>query len=72
MEKLYFAEKAAKEHKSAMESVGGTANEGAKDKKIIELAKKNRALTVQVDSLKTKAADAASTALKFKQELLKA
>ena len=40
-----------------------------KDKKIVELAKKNRAMTVQVDALKTKAAAAANAALKFKQEL---
>jgi hypothetical protein len=43
MEKLYQADKAAKEHKSAMENVGSSATDSAKDKKIVELAKKNRA-----------------------------
>ncbi len=39
-----------------------------KDKKIIELAKKNRALQLQVESLKTKAAKAAEIAIKIKKE----
>ena len=43
MEKLYKADKASKEHKAAMENLGSGANDSAKDKKIIELAKKNRA-----------------------------
>ena len=43
MEKLYQADKAAKDTKSVMDSVGSIATESAKDKKIIELAKKNRA-----------------------------
>lgn len=39
-----------------------------KDKKIIELAKKNRALQLQVESYKTKAAKAAEIALTLKKE----
>lgn len=39
-----------------------------KDKKILELAKKNRTLQLQVESLKTKAAKAAEIALKMKKE----
>lgn len=39
-----------------------------KDKKIIELAKKNRALALQGESLKTKAAKAAGFALDLKKE----
>lgn len=69
MEKLYHAEKKAGELKDAMESVGSGASSDLKDKKIVELAKKNRAMQVQVDALKTKAAAAANSALKFKQEL---
>jgi hypothetical protein len=43
-------------------------NEGQKDRKIIDLAKKNRALQLQVESLKTKAAKAAEVAIKLSQE----
>ena len=43
-------------------------SEGQKDKKIIDLAKKNRGLQLQVESLKTKAAKAAEIALKFKKD----
>ena len=39
-----------------------------KDKKIIDLAKKNRGLQLQVESLKTKAAKAAEIALKLKKD----
>ena len=49
----------------AISSGGKTDN---KDKKIIELAKKNRALQLSVESLKTKAAKAAEFALKLKSE----
>ena len=66
MEKLYHAEKKSTELKEAMDSVGSGASSDLKDKKIVELAKKNRAMTVQVDALKTKAAAAANAALKFK------
>lgn len=49
----------------AIQSGGKTDN---KDKKIIDLAKKNRSLQLQVESLKTKAAKAAEFALKLKSE----
>jgi hypothetical protein len=39
-----------------------------KDKKIIDLAKKNRNLQLQVESLKTKAAKAAEIAIKLSEE----
>lgn len=41
-----------------------------KDKKIIDLAKKNRNLSMQVESLKTKCAKAAEIAVKLSQEKL--
>ena len=48
---------------------GKTAqSDNLKDKKIIDLAKKNRSLQIQVESLKTKAAKAAEIALKMKKE----
>ncbi len=47
-------------------STGGKTDN--KDKKIIDLAKKNRSLQLQVESLKTKAAKAAEFALKLKSE----
>ena len=43
-------------------------SEGQKDKKIIDLAKKNRGLQLQVESLKTKAAKAAEIGLQLKKE----
>ena len=53
--------------KETFEAVS-TDSEGIKDKKIIDLAKKNRGLQLQVESLKTKAAKAAEIALKLKQD----
>ncbi len=50
-----------------MASISGS-NEQAKDKKIIELAKKNRDLSSQVESLKTKAAKAAEVAIKLQKD----
>ena len=43
-------------------------SEGQKDKKIIDLAKKNRGLQLQVESLKTKAAKAPEIGLLLKKE----
>ena len=40
---LYFSDKQLKDYKETFESLGGS-NEGLKEKKIVELAKKNRAL----------------------------
>ena len=42
--------------------------ESHKDKKIIDLAKKNRGLQLQVESLKTKAAKAVEIGLRLKKE----
>ena len=50
-----------------MASISGS-NEQAKDKKIIELAKKNRDLSSQVESLKTKAAKAAEVVIKLQKD----
>jgi len=44
MEKLYHAEKKATDLKGAMDSVGAGTSSDLKDKKIVELAKKNRAM----------------------------
>jgi len=43
-------------------------NDSLKDKKIIELSKRTRALQIQAESLKTKAAKAAEFALDLKKE----
>jgi len=50
-----------------MASISGS-NESAKDKKIIDLAKRNRDLQQQVESLKNKAAKAAEIAIKLSKE----
>ena len=46
MEKLYQADKQASLYKETIESVSSGAANDAKDKKIVELAKKNRAMQV--------------------------
>lgn len=56
------------EYKELVESISSGGKTDNKDKKIIELAKKNRALQIQVESLKTKAAKAAEFALKLKAD----
>jgi hypothetical protein len=45
-----------------------SSQDSAKDKKIIDLAKKNRNLSMQIESLKTKAAKAAEIAIKLTNE----
>ena len=55
------------EYKDMVEAIQ-TGKSDLKDKKIIELAKKNRALQLSVESLKTKAAKAAEFALKLRSE----
>lgn len=45
-----------------------SGSENQKDKKIIDLSKKNRALQLQAEGLKTKAAKAAEFALQLKKE----
>ena len=70
MEKLFKADKQCNDYKDLVEAMSGKVNQSGdiKDKKIIELAKKNRALQLQVESLKTKAAKAAEIAIKIKKE----
>lgn len=46
----------------------GAGSQDLKDKKILDLAKKNRTLQLQIESLKTKAAKAAEIAIKMKKE----
>ena len=48
-----------------METMSADKGADLKDKKIIELAKKNRVLVLQVESLKNKAAKAAEIAIKY-------
>ena len=67
MDKLFKADKQTAELREAVEAVSGKAAD-LKDKKIVELLKKNRALQLQVESLKTKAAKAAEIAIKIKKE----
>lgn len=61
-------EKQVQDLKDTYEAVT-TSYDDIKDKKIIELAKNKRNLLLQIDSLRTKAAKAAETALKFKKQL---
>ena len=70
MEKLYKADKQINEYKELVETVSGKTaqSDNLKDKKILDLAKKNRSLQLQVESLKTKAAKAAEIAIKMKKE----
>lgn len=67
MDRLFKSEKELTDMKSTYDSVISD-NENLKDKKIIELAKKNRALQLQSESLKTKAAKAAEFAIELKKE----
>ena len=53
---------------SANGAKSGAGAQDLKDKKILDLAKKNRSLQLQIESLKTKAAKAADIALKMKKE----
>ena len=67
MDRLYKSEKQLGEMKDTFEAIVGKSD-SLKDKKIIELSKKNRALQLQSESLKTKAAKAAGFALDLKKE----
>ena len=69
MEKLYKADKQVNEYKELLETVSGktASSDSLKDKKILDLAKKNRTLQIQIESLKTKAAKAAEISLKMKK-----
>ena len=67
LDRLYKSEKQLEDMSGTYEALTST-NESLKDKKIIELSKKTRALTLQAESLKTKAAKAAEFALDLKKE----
>ncbi len=67
MDRLFKSEKELNDMKETYESIIGSS-ESLKDKKIIDLAKKNRALQLQAESLKTKAAKAAEFALQLKKD----
>ena len=67
MDRLYKSEKQLSEMKDTFEAIVGKSD-SLKDKKIIDLSKRNRALQLQGESLKTKAAKAASFALDLKKE----
>ena len=70
MEKLFKSDKQVHEYKDLVDTMSGKVASGGdiKEKKILELAKKNRALQLQCESLKTKAAKAAEFAIKIKKE----
>ena len=67
MDRLFKSEKELNDMKETYESIIGSS-ESLKDKKIIDLAKKNRALQLQAESLITKAAKAAEFALQLKKD----
>ena len=62
------SEKQVQDLKDTYEAVT-TSYDDIKDKKIIELAKQKRNLLLQIDSLRTKAAKAAESALNYKKKL---
>jgi len=67
MERLIKAERKNEELKSTIEAVSGN-QDNLKDRKIIDLAKKNRNLQMQVENLKTKCAKAAEIAINLSKE----
>lgn len=69
LEKLYKSQNQVKEYKEIIDSIqnNGSSDTNFKDKKILELARKNRDLQVRVESLKNKAARAMEEVLKYKQ-----
>jgi hypothetical protein len=62
MDRLFKSEKQLGELRETFEALGSNSD-NLKEKKIIELAKKNKALTIQSEGLKTKAAKAAEYAI---------
>jgi len=66
---FYFAirDNQVRDYKETFDSVA-SSNDSLKDRKIVEMAKKNRALQLQVESYKNKAAKAAEIAIKLKKE----
>jgi len=67
LDRLYKSEKQLDDLKQTAD-VLKSDNDSLKDKKIGELSKKNRALQIQAESLKTKAAKAAEFAIDLKKE----
>ena len=67
LDRLFKSEKQLNELKETVEALSSKA-ESQKDKKIVELVKKNKALNLQCDGLKVKAAKAAEFALELKKE----
>jgi len=67
LDRLYKSEKQLDDLKQTAD-VLKSDNDSLKDKKIVELSKKNRALQIQAESLKTKAAKAAEFAIDLKKE----
>lgn len=67
MERLIKAERKNEELRETIDAVS-SSQEHLKDKKIIDLAKKNRNLQMQVESLKTKCAKAAEIAVNLSKE----
>lgn len=68
IDRLYKSEKQLNELKDTFEALGSNSD-NLKDKKIIELSKKNKALTIQAEGLKTKAAKAAEYAIEAKKQM---
>lgn len=67
MDRLYRSEKELAELKETIDALGSN-NDNLKDKKIIELSKKTKALNIQAEGLKTKAAKAAEFAISMKKQ----
>ena len=63
-----YRDKQIQDLKDTYEAVT-TSFDDIKDKKIIELAKQKRAMQIQIESLRTKAAKAAELAITFKNQL---
>lgn len=67
LDRLYKSEKQVADLKDTIEALQNSA-ESLKDKKIVELVKKNKQLQIQNESIKTKAAKAAEYALEMRKE----
>ncbi|CAI2368600.1 unnamed protein product [Moneuplotes crassus] len=69
LEKLYKSQNQVKEYKSIIDTIQSSDGKTVdfKDKKILELARKNRDLQVRIESLKNKAARAMEEVIRLKQ-----
>jgi hypothetical protein len=67
LDRLYKSEKLCNDFKDTIDALSNTS-ESQKDKRIVELVKKNKALNLQAEGLKNKAAKAAEFALEMKKE----